>query len=452
MTRLQEKLSQIDELKKQQKGVFDAYPDPGDIPQEVLADVKTRNEALKNLDEEVANLTALESIKSATMGFTPQPSVKQHGGQAVEVATKTPLSFEFARVRKLHNFKGIVDGKSADFRAYAFGKWFKGFVVGDVASQKWCHENGIQSKAMSEGNNFLGGYLVPPQFSNDIIDLREEFGVARRVARIVPMSSDTLTIPRRTGGLTAYFVGEGTTITTSDKTFDQVNLVAKKLACLTLWSSELSEDAIISIGDDLAGEIAYAFSLKEDECYFNGDGTSTYGGINGIRPKLKAVDGTIANIKGLQVASDNVYSGIVLGDFHGVLGRLPLYARAGAAWIMSTTFFDSVAHKLQTAAGGNTVVDIANGGVPRFLGYPVVFSQVMPTTEANSQVCALLGNYRLGTAMGDRRALTLALSTEFKFAEDQLAIRGTDRFDINVHDVGNTSAAGPIVGLITAAS
>jgi len=33
-----------------------------------------------------------------------------------------------------------------------------------------------------------------------------------------------------------------------------------------------------------------------------------------------------------------------------------------------------------------------------------------------------------------------------------LAIRGTDRFDINVHDVGNTSAAGPIVGLITAAS
>ena len=39
-----------------------------------------------------------------------------------------------------------------------------------------------------------------------------------------------------------------------------------------------------------------------------------------------------------------------------------------------------------------------------------------------------------------------------QFAEDQLAIRGTQRFDINVHDVGNTTAAGPIVGLITAAS
>jgi HK97 family phage major capsid protein len=82
----------------------------------------------------------------------------------------------------------------------------------------------------------------------------------------------------------------------------------------------------------------------------------------------------------------------------------------------------------------------------------VIFSQVMPSTEANSQICALLGDYRMGSAMGDRRSLTLALSTEYKFAEDQLAIRGTDRFDINVHDVGSTTVAGPIVGLITAAS
>ena len=114
MTRLQEKLTQIEELKKQQKGVFDAYPDPGDIPAEVLADVKSRNDALKNLEQEVADLTALESIKSATMGYTPSASVKQHGGQIVETATKSAPSFEFTRVRKIQNFKGIVDGKSGD--------------------------------------------------------------------------------------------------------------------------------------------------------------------------------------------------------------------------------------------------------------------------------------------------------------------------------------------------
>ena len=35
------------------------------------------------------------------------------------------------------------------------------------------------------------------------------------------------------------------------------------------------------------------------------------------------------------------------------------------------------------------------------------------------------------------------------FELDQLAVKGVERLDINVHDVGNTSTAGPIVGLQT---
>jgi len=447
MTKLQEKLIELDGLKAAQKAAFDAYPDVTTIPADKLTEIKGRNEQIATLQSEVKQLEEIEAMKSAasTYSHSATPSTK------ADAVIPAP-AIEFSRVSKVKNFKGTVAGKSADERAYRFGKWFKGAVVGDQASKQWCDQNGIQTKALSEGTNYLGGYLVPPEFSTDIIDLRETYGVARQVARVVPMSSDTLTIPRRTGGLTAYFVGEASTITDSNKTWDQVNLVAKKLAALTLWSSELNEDAMISIGDDLAGVIAYAFSQKEDECYFNGDGTSTYGGITGVRSKLRNVDSTIANIKGLQVATGNAYSEIVLGDFHGVMGRLPLYARNGAVWIMSATFFDTVPHKLQVAAGGNTVVDIANGGVQRFLGYPVVLSQVMPTNEANSQICALLGNFRFGSTFGDRRLLSLALSSEYKFAEDQLAIRGTERFDINVHDVGSTSAAGPIVGLITAAA
>ena len=447
MTKLQEKLIELDGLKTAQKAAFDAHPDVTAIPADKLTEIKSRNEQIATLQTEVKQLEEIEAMKSTAITYSHSGTPSTKADNTIPAPT-----IEFSRVSKVKNFKGTVAGKSADERAYRFGKWFKGAVVGDQASKQWCDQNGIQTKALSEGTNYLGGYLVPPEFSTDIIDLRETYGVARQVARVVPMSSDTLTIPRRTGGLTAYFVGEASTITDSNKTWDQVNLVAKKLAALTLWSSELNEDAMISIGDDLAGEIAYAFSQKEDECYFNGDGTSTYGGITGVRSKLRNVDSTISNIKGLQVATGNAYSEIVLGDFHGVLGRLPLFARAGATWVMSATFFDTVAHKLQTAAGGNTVVDIANGGVPRFLGYPVTLSQVMPTTEANSQICALLGNFRQGTTFGDRRLLSLALSSEYKFAEDQLAIRGTERFDINVHDVGNTTAAGPIVGLITAAA
>jgi hypothetical protein len=35
---------------------------------------------------------------------------------------------------------------------------------------------------------------------------------------------------------------------------------------------------------------------------------------------------------------------------------------------------------------------------------------------------------------------------------DQIGVRGTERFDIVVHDYGSNSAAGPIVGLETLGS
>ena len=449
MTKLQELILKANKLRDDQKAIFAAHPDVSTIAPDELQQIKSRNEEIAGLDAEIKTLTDLEAMKGSmgmatTYTHVGTPSTKQDDRPASPV-------IEYARVSSVKNFKGEVNGRKAEERAYRFGKWFKGVIVGDPASKQWCNDNGVQIKALSEGTNYLGGYLVPPEFSTDIIDLREQYGVARRVARVVPMGSDTLSIPRRTGGLTAYFVNEAATITDSSKTWDQVNLVAKKLAALSLWSSELNEDAMISIGDDLAGEIAYACSNKEDECYFNGDGTSTYGGITGVRQRLIDVF-TTSGGTGLLVAAGNAYSEITLANFHSVLGALPLYARGGAVWVMSSTFFDTVAHRLQTAAGGNVVADIAAGGQQRFLGYPVVLSQVMPVTEGNSQVCALLGNFRLGSVFGDRRMLSLALSTEYKFAEDQLAIRGTQRFDIKIHDVGVSGTAGPIVGMITASS
>src|SRR4029077_10220309 len=104
-----------------------------------------------------------------------------------------------------------------------------------------------------------GGFLVPEVLERAIIDLREDYGVFRQLARIRPMASDFVTIPRRTGGLTAVPIGEGSDITESTKGWNNVNLTARKWAVLAKYSSELAEDAIISIAEDLSGEIAYAF-------------------------------------------------------------------------------------------------------------------------------------------------------------------------------------------------
>ena len=82
-------------------------------------------------------------------------------------------------------------------------------------SETWCQANGLGNmvvKYQAEGINISGGFLVPTEFNSAVVDLREEFGTFRRNSRVVPMSSDHMTMPRRASGVTAYSVGENSAI------------------------------------------------------------------------------------------------------------------------------------------------------------------------------------------------------------------------------------------------
>lgn len=415
----------------------------GDLARQlILADPDATREDLRQ-----AIITKRDSRPSA-------PAVPQEDPQALAIRQGAPveLARTLPRHGKLRNFKDAE-------RAYRFGQWVMAAPMGVARAAQFCRDHGLEIRAMSEGQNEYGGFLVPEEFGNDLIDLREQYGVFRRNAKVVPMSSDTRSDPRRTGGLTAYFVNEADAITASDKSWDRVNLVAKKLGVLARVSSELNEDSVISLGDDLAGEMAYAFANKEDECGFNGDGTSTYGGIVGACAKIKGLSATIAYIAGLQVGTGNAYSELTLTDFEGVVGRLPQYADTPSAkWFVHRSFYYNVMVKVMLASGGVTASEIEQARNKQFLGYEVEFAQVMPKVEANSQVCALLGDLSLAASLGSRRETTITMSEHSRFANDQIEFKGTERFDINVHSVGNADATaanrvtGPIVGLITAAS
>jgi len=452
---------------------------------EELSQAESLTGEIRNLRVELAKFDGLAhaaSVASETAAFISAPvnpltqtfsapsttnlvsaPVSSQPGQLAPVNRSAAIPATVLRSR-VSNFRD-GGGQTATEKAYQFGHWLFATSRGNERSLAYCREHGIPLIAVDSGGNVRqfahvenvnasGGFLVPPQWENDLIDLREQFGVVRRIFRNRPMSSDTLSIPRRTSGLTAYWVTDNVAITESTKGWDLVSLSAKKAGVLAKVSSELSEDAIINVADDLAGEIAYAFAALEDDCGLNGDGTSTYGGMTGVRAKLQDVDGAGTDAAGLFVAlGGNLYSEILLSDFAACKAKLPKYAdNARTRWVCSQQFYSAVMERLMLAAGGITDAMIAAGAQKRFLGYPVEISQKMPTAEANSQVCALLGDFTLGASFGDRRQTTIAMSEHSSFSADVTDIRGTERFDIVVHDVGNSSTAGPIVGLQTAAS
>lgn len=365
------------------------------------------------------------------------------------------------------NFKGVVGGRGPQERAYRFGAWCLHAISQCIPRYDFPEASrfvrdyigAIQNAAHGEIGGTTGAdFLVPEEFSADVIILRETYGMVRKLFGRSIMTTDIKHEPKRLTGLTAYFVGEGQAGTESNMTWQDIQLIAKDLMCLSRISNQLSMDAMINVGDTIAGEMAYAFTNKEDDCGFNGTGTSTYAGILGIIGVLLNADGAGTASAGLVSGTSTGWAGLVLGDFNKVIGTIPRYAVQGrnARWAMHQSFYGQVAQKLEAAAGGNTMVTIQNGTTladdAMFLGFPVSFVQIMPSSTGTNVPC-LFGDFGIGTLFGDRQQDRIDFSEhaviggQSVFENNQIAIRATERFDINVHGAGTTSVAGPIVGL-----
>ena len=428
-----------DELRAEQDSLIEAQ----DGLKAKIERAKKQVEMGNFLDNAEANPPVEKRIVAATAIAVAAPGVID--------AKVVPVS-----AKRLYSSITSFHGVDKELKAYRFGQWFMA-TAGIQSAIDYCNGTGMPMSVHNEGTNTAGGYLVPEEFGMDITRLTLDYGAFRANTNVVPMMSDTRTDPRQTGFMTATWVGESQAGTESDITWDQIRLVAKKLKAVTRITNELSADAAISVGDQVLRDIARAFAFAEDTAGYNGTGLSATGGITGVIESLSVAAGTptTTSAGGIIVGAGNAYSELTLQNFHDVIATCPTFARRSAKWHASPFFHNSVMMSLQTAAGGNAVADISGGGLSPFLGYPVVPVEVMPTAAANSQICALFGDLPQASKLGDRMTRTISTSEHATvdgvnvWEVDQLAIKGVERIDINVHDVGDTSTAGPIVGLQT---
>jgi HK97 family phage major capsid protein len=128
----------------------------------------------------------------------------------------------------------------------------------------------------------------------------------------------------------------------------------------------------------------------------------------------------------------------------------------GPSWYIHRSGWALSMLRLAAAAGGNTTREIAAGASQvQFMGYPVVFVEVMnntTTAQTSTEGLVYFGNVRQGVKFGDRRGVTIDMSREVRFLTQQIAVLGTERLDIKVHETGTASAAGSIVMLATPSS
>jgi hypothetical protein len=418
------------DLKDDETKEIDAIQGVGDNPGIVAALQKDLDRA-----EKLEKIQASLALKQGERKLDEQPV---SGVKAITVPARAKAE------GKVKNFK-------TEEEAYGAGQFYLA-VLGHGDSkkraQRWCKEHGYVKNALSTGDNTKGGFLVPEPLAAQIIILREKYGIFRQYASQVTMPDAVMLIPKLNGEITTYFVGEGdptanrNVITPSDIALAQIKLEARKLASLTVMSSEISEDAIISIADILTGSIAYQVAYTEDNCGFNGDGTSTYGMIKGVGPSLAA--GSVVTGAG------TTFSALTMANFETAVGQRRMWAGSTPSWYISQVGWANSMQRLMDAYSGNTVYSIADGAPKfQFLGFPVVISQVLTkaTSGTTGQFAAFFGDLSQGVYMGSRRGLEVQADKSLYFNYDAIAVRATERFDINVHDVGDATNAGGIIGV-----
>jgi HK97 family phage major capsid protein len=342
--------------------------------------------------------------------------------------------------------------------AYVWGQQVMAMCGNRFAAQ-YCQDYGYSpwQAVHNEGTNTQGGYLVFPEIDRNIIQLELEYGSFQANARNVPMTTERTVRDRKDSGLTMYAVGESDAGTESTMAWSQVELIARDWMVLTRLTNQLNNDSIVPIMDALGRDVAMASAKKKDDAGFIGDGTSTYHGITGIVKRLQAVNLTGSTVDeggGVIMATGNAFSEVVLADFTKLIGILPSYAGTNPKFYCHSAVAGGLLDLLKAAATGNSFLDIQNGKPTRtFLGYPVVTNNSMASAEATNALIVLFGDLSLAADFGDRQQTTMAISdsayvgSQSVFERNQLALRWTERWDINVHDVGTSTVAGPVVML-----
>lgn len=404
---------------------------------------------LQSLGKDLERSIRFEArVQELSTEFGNRKTAEIGGGTRQPKAVVVP-----AKARSFTQLKAFK-GEDGEKNAYVFGHIVAAGLFNKSASKRWLKEHGL-SNALSEDSNEKGGLFVPTETSMEIIRLVEEFGVFRRYAKFEPMTSDRKVVPVRTSGLTAYPVAEtntgnesSNTGTQSEPAYTNAELVARKWKAWTKMADELNEDSLVMMADELAVESAIAFAYAEDNAGFNGDGTSTYHNILGVFNAVAA--GSIFTAR----AGNTAFSTLDMEDFIDMKGKLPGFPGIRPAWFISKEGYCASMERLMLALGGNTVANAAAGGVPEFLGFPVVITNVLNgtlTTQTSTNLLAY-GDLRMAALLGDRRRMTMSLTDQRYWDSDQIAVKTTERIDINVHSRGTDSTAGAILVMATPGS
>jgi HK97 family phage major capsid protein len=245
----------------------------------------------------------------------------------------------------------------------------------------------VGERALSVGTGAAGGFLVPPQFSAELLDMAAAQAIVRPRARIVgggePTSDAAISLPTldvsgtkgRLGGVQVHWTGEAGEKQDTQPAFAQVTLKPAEVSAIVTCSDKLLRNAQAATGI-ISFLLAEAIRAEEDACFCAG---------NGVGKPM----GFLGHPCSIEIARTGA-GHIVFADIAAML----MAARAGRpyVWLASRTTLADLMGLTLTGGVGGTAQPIwlpsAREGVPSMLmGLPCLEPEGAPTLGNLGDLC-----------------------------------------------------------------
>ena len=176
------------------------------------------------------------------------------------------------------------------------------------------------SDVLQEGVDADGGYLVPVEYDNRLIQVLEEENIMRALATKITTSGEhKINIAATTPA--ALWVEEGGALTFGDATFDQEFVDSHKLHVAIKVTEELLYDSAFDLEKYILTQFGKALANAEEDAFLNGDGKGKPYGV---------FDTTTGGTKAGNLAAD-----IKADDIFDLIYKLKRPYRKGASFIMN---------------------------------------------------------------------------------------------------------------------
>ena len=263
------------------------------------------------------------------------------------------------------------------------------------------------SNVLQEGVDADGGYLVPEEYDNRLIDVLDEENIVRKIARKITTSGEHKINIAATKPAAAW-IEEGEELTFGDAKFDQKILDAHKLHVAIKVTEELLYDNAFRLENFMITEFGKALANAEEDAFLNGDGEGKPTGI--FHPT-----------KGGQVIG-TLTAAIKSDDLIDLVYKLKRPYRKNATFIMNDATLAQI-RKLKDNNGQYLFQPSYQAGEPdKLLGYPIQTSAFAPVDAIS------FGDYSYYN-IGDRGARSFKQLNELFAGHGMIGFVAKERVD-----------------------